>query len=64
MANSIERAADNFGDVFEIVKTCLRHPGGFAALWTTVRAFDSGTEECDALKSVIAKHLPEVADQT
>jgi len=62
MANSIQHANDNFGDVFNILETCLRHPGGFPSFWQIVRSFDSGTEECDALAEVIAKYFPELRE--
>ena len=61
LANFIERDEDNFGDVFNILDTCLRHTGGFARFFQIVLSFDSGTDECKTLTDVVAKYLPELS---
>jgi Effector-associated domain 2/SEFIR domain len=58
MVNRIRRAPDDHTDVFNIVDTCLRHPGGMEELVKTVHDFDSGTHEGQLLNETLKRLIP------
>jgi hypothetical protein len=58
MVNRIRRAPDDHTDVYNIVETCLRHPGALEELVKTVHDFDSGTNEGRLLDETLKRLIP------
>jgi SEFIR domain-containing protein/effector-associated domain 2 (EAD2)-containing protein len=58
MINRIRHAYDDHTHVFNIVETCLRHPGGMEELVRTVREFDSGTYERKLFDETLKRLIP------